>query len=224
MKGKSVKSFLKMTDIEIVFENEEILVINKPSGLAVQGGKGISHSLDKDLPLLTGSKIHLVHRLDMDTSGLLIVAKSPFHAAKWTKLIGGKSVLKEYVAICAGRFKKQSGTIETPVIQHGEEKNARTHFCLLGEKDYEIEGEKIILSKVRLKLDTGRMHQIRIHLSKEGVPVLGDDKHGNFRINKLFKKNLGVKKLLLCAEKLTIPVDGKPLQISIEIPDYMNLV
>ena len=54
--------------------------------------------------------------------------------------------------------------------------------------------------------------------------MLGDDKHGNFRINKLFKKNLGVKKLLLCAEKLTIPLDGKPLQISIEIPNYMNLV
>lgn len=81
-----------------------------------------------------------------------------------------------------------------------------------------------MLSKVHLKLDTGRMHQIRIHLSKEGVPVLGDDKHGNFRINKLFKKNLGVKKLLLCAQKLTIPVNGKQMQISIELPEYMNLV
>ena len=224
MNTKSVKSFLEMTEIEIVFENEEILVINKPSGLAVQGGKGISHPLDKELPIQLGYPIHLVHRLDMDTAGLLIVAKSAFHAAKWTKLIGGKSVSKEYAAICSGRFKKPSGTIDTTVVQHGEEKRARTHFNVLGEKEYEFDGEKIVLSKVHLKLDTGRMHQIRIHLSKEGVPVLGDDKHGNFRINKLFKKNLGVKKLLLCAQKLTIPVNGKQMQISIELPEYMNQV
>ena len=79
-----------MNSIPILYENDEILVINKPSGLAVQLGEGLSHSLDKDFSQSLGYKIYLVHRLDKDTSGLMIVAKSPFAASKWTKIIGSK--------------------------------------------------------------------------------------------------------------------------------------
>ena len=212
-----------MTDVEIVFENEEILIINKPAGIAVQGGKDIAHPLDKELPEILGYPVHLVHRLDRDTSGLLIVAKSPLYAAKWTKLIGGKLVTKEYTAICAGRLSKKEGTIRSNIIQHGDEKNSVTHYKVLNEKEYDFEGEKITLSKISLKLETGRMHQIRIHLAKEGCPIAGDDKHGNFRLNKVLRKNLKIKNLLLCASTLTIPLNGKAFVITIPLPEYMNL-
>lgn len=213
-----------MLDVEIVFENEEILIINKKAGCAVQGGKDISHPLDKELPAVLGYPIYLVHRLDRDTSGLLILAKSPLAAAKWTKLIGGKLVTKEYTAICAGSLSKKQGTIRSNIIQHGDEKNSITHYKVLAEKEFDFEGEKITLSKLLLKLETGRMHQIRIHLAKENCPIAGDDKHGNFKLNKMLKKNLKVKNLLLCASTLTIPLNGKAFVITIPLPDYMNLV
>ena len=212
-----------MTDVEIVFENDEILVINKPAGVAVQGGKDIAHPLDKELSLKLGYPVHLVHRLDRDTNGLLIVAKTAPAAAKWTKLIGGKLVSKEYIAICAGRLPKKEGTIRINIIQHGDEKNSVTHFKVLAEKEFNFEGEKIILSKIRLKLETGRMHQIRIHLAKQNCPIAGDDKHGNFKLNKTLKKNLKIKNLLLCAQTLSIPLNGQPFVISIPLPDYMEL-
>ena len=198
-----------MKNIPVLFENEEILVINKPSGIAVQGGQGIAHPLDKELPEQLGYPVYLVHRLDRDTKGLMIVAKSPMAAAKWTKLIGGKLVRKEYEALCAGTLKSKKGTIRTAVLQHGEEKPAVTHFQVIDEKEITYEDQKVILSTVRLQLETGRMHQIRIHLAKENCPIAGDDKHGNFKVNKLLKKACGIKELQLTSCKLTIPLNGR---------------
>ena len=113
--------------IPIIYENDEIYVINKPAGLAVQGGQGIVHSVDRDFAQQAGTKVYLVHRLDKDTSGLMVVAKSPAAAAKWTKLIGTKAVQKEYLAICAGRMKSKKGIIREEIIQHGENKSAVTN-------------------------------------------------------------------------------------------------
>lgn len=209
-----------MKKIEILFENDEILVINKPSGVAVQGGKGIAHPLDKELPLQLGYNIYLVHRLDMDTNGIMIVAKTPLAAAIWTKRIGSKEVKKEYKAVCIGKMSKKSGTIKTAVIQHGDEKPAVTHFEVLEEKTVQIPvndekgnqtgTEELVLSTLNLKLETGRMHQIRIHLAGENCPIAGDDKHGNFKMNKKVRK-IGIKTLQLTAWRLTVPVDGKDM-------------
>lgn len=198
-----------MKEIPVLYENDEILVINKPSGVAVQGGAGIVHSLDKELPVQVGYPVYLVHRLDRDTCGLMVVAKSPLAAAKWTKMIGGKLVRKEYTAICVGTLSPKKGTIRSGVIQHGDEKTAVTHYQVVGEKVIEFESEKIILSTVKLQLETGRMHQIRIHLSKNGCPIAGDDKHGNFKINKLLRKAAGIKTLQLSATSISLPIDGR---------------
>lgn len=206
-----------MNLIPIVYNNDEIYVINKPSGLAVQGGQGVSHSLDVDFAKQVGEKVYLVHRLDKDTCGLMIVAKTPAAANKWTKLIGSKIVQKEYVAICAGSLKQKKGIIVDDVIQHGETKAAVTHYEVEKEWDYNIpaDDEKgtpatvIHMSQIRLKLETGRMHQIRIHLAKQGCPIAGDDQHGNFKVNKLLKKHYKIKTLQLCSQKLIIPIDNQ---------------
>lgn len=214
-----------MNSIPVLYENDEILVINKPAGLAVQGGNGISHSLDKDFSQTLGYKIFLVHRLDRDTSGLMIVAKSAFAANKWTKLIGSKAAKKEYLALCAGTLKNKSGVIKDDLIQHGENKSAVTYYNVEKQWNTSISPEfsqeitSVPLSLIRLKLETGRMHQIRIHLAKQNCPIAGDDQHGNFKINKLLKKQLKVKRLLLASVKLTMPIDGKEMVFEIPVPE-----
>ena len=206
-----------MNGLTILYEDEEIFVINKNSGLAVQGGANVKHSIDVDFADEIGQKIFLVHRLDKDTAGLMIVAKNPAAAAKWTKLISGKTVKKEYIAICAGTIEPKKGIICEKIVQHGEEKKAVTNY----EVEKEIETECGKLSQIRLLLETGRMHQIRIHLAKNSCPIAGDDQHGNFKMNKQLKKTLGIKKLLLASVKLTVPLQSKNQVFEIPLPEYM---
>ena len=175
----------------------------------MQGGEKISHSLDQELAKQVGQKVYLVHRLDKDTSGLMIVAKTPQAAAKWTKLIGSKEVKKEYIAVCAGSLKQKKGQITEDIIQHGQVKHAVTHYQVEKAWQLELEGqEPINMCQLRLQLETGRMHQIRIHLAKQGCPIAGDDQHGNFKLNKILRKLAGIKHLQLFSTKFTIPLDG----------------
>lgn len=209
--------------IPIIYENDEIIIINKPSGLAVQGGQGVVHSVDHDFAEQVGYKIYLVHRLDKDTSGLMVVAKNPVAAGKWTKLIGSKIVKKEYLALCAGKMLSKSGVINEEIVQHGDSKTAVTKYKVEKETDIEQTGPdnqpvSIHLSLIRLMLETGRMHQIRIHLSKNGCPIAGDDQHGNFKLNKQFKKLAGIKRLQLSAVRLTIPLEGKDKTFEVSAP------
>ena len=212
-----------MNQIDVLYENDEIYVINKPAGLAVQGGQGLSHSLDLDFSAQVGQKVFLVHRLDKDTSGLMIVAKNSQAAAKWTKLIASKAARKEYVALCIGRMEPKAGVITETIIQHGEEKAAVTKYqvekeVIVQSTDSEGASEAIPLTLIRLKLETGRMHQIRIHLAKNGCPIAGDDQHGNFKMNKKLRKAAGIKRLQLASVKLLIPLDGKEKVFEIPMP------
>ena len=208
--------------IPIIYQNDEIFIINKPAGLAVQGGEKVTHSLDKDFAEQVGSKVYLVHRLDKETAGLMVVAKSPLAAGKWTKLISSKIVRKEYIAVCCGKLAKKSGVIDESLVQHGETKRAVTKYAV--EKEWtekcDNSGEALLLDfcRIRLLLETGRMHQIRIHLAKQNCPICGDDQHGNFKLNKLLKKQFKIKNLLLAAVKLTVPIDGKDTVFEIEAP------
>lgn len=208
--------------IPIIYENDEIIIINKPAGLAVQGGAGLVHSVDRDFSEQLGYKIYLVHRLDKDTAGLMVVTKNPVAAGKWTKLIASKIVRKEYAALCAGRMPSKSGVIREEIIQHGDTKAAVTHYSVEKEWTVPYENEngadEIPLCLIRLQLETGRMHQIRIHLAKNNCPIAGDDQHGNFKLNKLLKKVCGIKKLQLASVKLTLPLDNCERVFEIPLP------
>ena len=249
-----------MNLIPIIYENEEIIVINKAAGMPVQGGEKIVHSLDRELSVQMGYKIYLVHRLDKDTSGLMIVAKSSAAANKWIKLISSHQVKKEYKAVCIGKPKSSSGKIKENIEEFGVKKFAVTEYRLEKsffvspkkkpadssdsvenvsgkplEKNQKIAAqpeksgglqncEKIELSLVHLKLETGRMHQIRIHLAKSGCPIAGDDKHGNFRLNKVLRKIAGVKSLLLCSFRLVLPLDEGKREFEIDLPSHIKKV
>ena len=198
-----------MNKLEIVYQNENIYIINKPSGLATQGGKGITHSVDTLLAQQVGQKIFLVHRLDKETEGLLIVAKDSKSASVWTDLIASKEITKTYNALCVGILPQENGFISEPITHKGITKEAKTSFSVISTMTKTIElqetTEEIPLSLVKLQLSTGRMHQIRIHLAKNGTPIAGDDKYGDFKANKKLRK-IGVKKLQLAAVQLEIPL------------------
>lgn len=224
-----------MNNIPIVYENDEILIINKPVGLSVQGGEGVSSSVDTVLPNQLGYKVFLVHRLDKETSGLMVVAKSSKAAGKWTNLINQHNVQKEYVAISAGIPKKRSGIFTDSVVQKGKEQNAFTEYKLLqsftikennssdSENQIDIQGlENKSFSLFSLKLGTGRMHQIRIHLSKAGFPIFADDKYGDFKLNKLLQKKLKIKRLCLASVKLTLPIDNQLKTFTIPYPEHIE--
>ncbi|MBR5964868.1 MAG: RluA family pseudouridine synthase [Treponema sp.] len=210
------------TFIPIVYQDQDLILINKRAGLASQGGAGVGRSVDTDLAEQIGQKIYLCHRLDKETSGLLLCAKNPQAAGKWSRLIGEKSVKKEYKALCFGKPKNPSGKITLPVREKGQPKSALTYYEL--EKTFAQEEaggfDASPLSVMRLSLGTGRTHQIRIHLAQSGLPIVGDDKYGDFGLNKAAKRDLSIKRLCLCAFRLTLPMEGGERAFEIEC-DFM---
>ena len=217
-----------MKAFTIIYEDDEMLLVHKEAGVCVQGGKGIAHSLDEDLSKQTGYKIHLVHRLDRDTDGILIVAKNPAAASKWTGLVAGKSIKKEYYAwtsslpVLNGK-PAEKGRLFSTVEQHGRTLDAELFFEKAGEKTLTVQkedGEETVkVYLLHVTLGTGRLHQIRIQLAKAGAPLLADDTHGNFKLNKKIRK-CGIKKLQLCAKRLTLPLNGNQKTFEIDFPEH----
>lgn len=229
-----------MKEIPIIYEDNEILIVNKRAGLAVQGGQGIKNPLDWVLGEQIGSKVFPVHRLDKETAGLLVVAKSSAAAGLWTSRIASGQVKKEYQALCFGLVQGlepesaqgKTGRLDQRIQVAGEGKAAETYYQVAQvfpvssipplEGATDILSPNGVLSLLNLTLGTGRTHQIRIHLAKCGCPILADDKHGNFKINKVLQKKLGIKTLQLAAIRLCIPLEGRPVTFEIPLPPHME--
>ena len=229
-----------MKEIPIIYENNEILIVNKGAGLAVQGGEGVKNPLDSLLSEQLGAKVYPVHRLDKETSGLLVVAKTSVAAHLWTGLIASGQVKKEYQALCFGLVQGlksstalgKTGRLTQRVQVAGAGKTAETFYQVAGvfpaaeiagmKEQLGDLGENSLFSLMNLTLGTGRTHQIRIHLAQAGCPILADDKHGNFKVNKLVKKTVGIKTLQLAATRLTIPLEGRATTFQIPLPPHME--
>ena len=229
-----------MKEIPIIYENNEILIVNKGAGLAVQGGEGVKNPLDSLLSEQLGAKVYPVHRLDKETSGLLVVAKTSAAAGLWTGLIASGQVKKEYQALCFGLVQGlksssalgKTGRLTQRVQVAGAGKTAETFYQVAGvfpaaeiagmKEQLADLGENPLFSLVNLTLGTGRTHQIRIHLAQAGCPILADDKHGNFKVNKLVKKAVDIKTLQLAATRLTIPLEGRATTFQIPLPPHME--
>ncbi|MDR0472904.1 MAG: RluA family pseudouridine synthase [Treponema sp.] len=194
--------------IPVIFENDFFMVFDKPSGLPVQGGKGVKTSLDTILSEKYSPRPFLVHRLDRDTSGLILVAKTKEAAAAFSGLFSekskassGKRLVKKYLAVSAGKPDPPKGLIRLSLEIKGRRLASETSYCVIS--DFSTGG--IPCSVLELEPGTGRMHQIRRHLSAIGHPVLGDDKYGDFTLNKQLKKTIKLKRLMLHSWKLLIP-------------------
>lgn len=212
-----------MKNIPVLFENDSCLVINKPSGLPVQGGEGVKNSLDSILSETFSPRPLLVHRLDRDTSGILLVAKNKEAAREFSALFAGsRPVVKQYLGLCSGKPEPPKGVINVDMDVRGKEKKSETFYTT---RSTTTEAE-LFCSLLELELGTGRMHQIRRHLAHIGHPLLGDDKYGDFSLNKKYKKLFGLKTLLLHASRLVIPRQSgflpEGLDISAPLPDYFS--
>jgi len=178
----------------------------------VQGGKDIKISLDSILSEKIEPRPFLVHRLDRDTSGIILVAKTKEAAALFPKVL----IEKQYLAVCSGTPQPPRGIID---LNLGEQKS-KTFYRLISGGTI----EKNPVSLLELELGTGRMHQIRRHLAMKNCPILGDDKYGDFPLNKTLRKTTGLKYLLLHASRLVIPPspglvpDG--LNLTAPLPEY----
>jgi 23S rRNA pseudouridine955/2504/2580 synthase len=205
-----------MKNITVLYEDDELLILDKPAGLAVQGGAGVGVSLD-GLLSAGGMKPFLVHRLDQDTSGVILTAKTRQGAAKYAAIFREGRPEKRYLALCAGS-PPQEGLIREELAIRGRNRPAETRFRLLARATLP---PAVPCALLRLTPATGRMHQLRRHLAGRSFPILGDDKYGDFALNRALRKSAGVKRLLLHAESLLLP--GLP-PIHAPLPEYFARV
>lgn len=223
---------LKAQDIpiDIVYEDNDIIVVNKPKGMVVHPAIGNKDgtlvnaimNICKDSLSGIGGEIRpgIVHRLDKDTSGLLIVAKNDESHIKMSNQIKNREVTKIYIALVRGVINENEATIKMPIGRSTKDrkkmavskngKDAITHFTVL--KRY----QKYTL--LQIKIDTGRTHQIRVHMAEIGHPVIGDYVYSNG------KNEFGVEGQMLHSQKLKFkhPISGMEMSLEAELPQYFK--
>ena len=215
-------------EFPVVYEDPAILVVDKPTGVAVHGGSGVSFGVIESLRAARpqAKLLELAHRLDRDTSGLLIVAKKRGALVELHRMLREGEVEKTYTAIVKGLPGRAAFEIREPLHKHvGASGERRVSVAQGGRaavtqvKVVRASGEASVLE---VRLLTGRTHQIRVHLAHAGHPVLGDDKYGDFELNRALARR-GVKRLFLHARRLAFrhPLTGERLRLEAPLPGEM---
>jgi tRNA pseudouridine65 synthase len=220
--------------LEILFEDEHYVAINKPNGLLVHRTRIAEEKKEFALQLLRdqlGYKVHAVHRLDRGTSGVLLFAKSPEATAPMVKAFSEQQPDKTYYAIVRG-YAPEAGIIDSPIRPdkdhlHKEAQAAVTHFTRLATVELPIavgRYQTARYSLVKIKPETGRMHQIRKHFAHIRHYIIGDKKHGDWRHNLMFLEKLESSSMLLHAASLKFehPFTSEIVQIKAAMPANMR--
>lgn len=221
----------------IIYEDDAMLVINKPAGFAVHGGSGVSRGVIEQLRLERPNAkfLELVHRLDRDTSGVLMLAKKRSALVALHEAIRNNHTDKRYVMMVHGQWleKKKHVTLDLQkyVTQDGE-RRVNVVTDALKDKHHEAQVSETIFyltknlgefSLLEAKLITGRTHQLRVQLAHLGFPILGDDKYGDFTLNKALIKK-GLKRMFLHSSETNIrhPLTGEKLKLSAPLPKELS--
>lgn len=218
----------------LLFEDKKVFVFNKPSGLAVQGGSGINRSVDSMLEALrdkSGQKPRLVHRLDRDTSGVLVVARTRGAASRLTGFFRERDTQKTYWALLAGVPRKREGRISTYLLREKGPDGDFMRIAQHGERgaDHAVSNYRVIDSGprrvcwVELSPVTGRTHQLRVHAQHLGHPIIGDPRY--FDLENFEALNGLQNRLHLHARRIVIPHPdpGQPaIDITAPLPPHMQ--
>jgi len=213
----------------ILFEDEGFLIVNKPAGYAVHGGSGVSSGIIEGLRLLRPEAhfLELVHRLDKDTSGCLIIAKKRSALKLLHELFRDNHIHKTYVALLAGQWARKKLVVNAPLLKNVAKGGERMVVISPAGKEAETLFRRLTLfgdaTLVEASPKTGRTHQIRVHAASLGHPIVGDERYGRDEINQKFKGR-GYKRMFLHAEKLKFqhPVSGVPLTILAPLPPQLE--
>ena len=228
---KAVDIAPKEMPLDIVYEDDDLLVINKPKGLVVHPAAGHSddtlvngllYALGDDLSGINGElRPGIVHRIDKDTSGLLAVAKNDLAHTVLASQLKDHSMARTYEAIVCGVMKEDSGTVDAPIGRHPSD---RKKMCVTQRNSkpavthWEVIRRYRGYTHIRCKLETGRTHQIRVHMAYIGHPILGDTVYGHK------EPELGQSSQCLHAGTLCFahPRDGHPVVVYAELPQYFQ--
>lgn len=238
-KKSSNQAIIPTREFDIVFEDDALLVVNKPSGVAVHGGSGVSFGVIEQLRQARPDTkyLELVHRLDKDTSGLLMIAKKRSALVKLHEMLRNDHPKKIYVALGIGEWDKSLKNVKLPLFKYtgaaGEKmvrvdengQSAHTIFRVLNTFSGSLTHSVGIsaLSLVEATLKTGRTHQIRVHMQASGCPIAGDERYGDYQANKRLQK-LELKRMFLHAYVLELdhPLTGERLHLKAELPQELR--
>lgn len=213
----------------ILFEDEGFMIVNKPAGYAVHGGSGVSSGIIEGLRLLRPEAhfLELVHRLDKDTSGCLIIAKKRSVLKLLHELFRDDHIHKTYLALLAGQWARKKLVVNAPLLKNVSKGGERMVIISKAGKEAETLFRRLKLftdsTLVEASPKTGRTHQIRVHAASLGHPIVGDERYGRDDINQKFKGR-GYKRMFLHAEKLKFqhPVTGASLTILAPLPQQLE--
>ena len=222
-----IKYKKQIADIKknIIFEDNFLLVINKPYGIPVQGGNNVNFNIDLILPILceNNSSIRLVHRIDKNTSGILLLAKSKEVAQNITMLFKENKIKKKYLAIVEGKLTKIIGKITLPVTKKkiaGMEKMVVDPYSKeKAETSYKVIDYKKGLSLLEVYPKTGRKHQIRVHLQSINHPILGDNKYNKTNND---NKEVSNEKMHLHAKEIQFVLNNNKYFFKASLPNFFK--
>ena len=230
-KSAPAKGLQQRVEDSILYEDKSLLVINKPSGVAVHGGSGVSHGVIEALRAQRQDAhyLELVHRLDRDTSGCLLIAKKRSALRNLHEQLRLHQMEKIYQALLKGNWGAQKRVIDAPlrknILNSGERMVKVTSDGKPAKSIFSPVQCRETASLVKIRLETGRTHQIRVHAAHSGHPIAGDDKYGDEEFNKQMKK-YGLKRLFLHAQSLTfnLPDSGRSLKVEAPLDEQLQTV
>jgi len=229
-------------DFAVLIEDESLIALNKPAGVAVHGGSGVSFGVIEQLRMARPAAkfLELVHRLDRETSGILLVAKKRSALKNLQEQFRERQTGKTYLAMVRGQWPAKLKVLDKPLHKYlldGKDGQAGERRVKVVSRDDPDGMPSVTLVKVRattpayslleVTIKTGRTHQIRVHLASEGFPVLGDDKYGDFELNKALARadaQPGLKRMFLHAWRLQFnhPATHEQLQLLADLPPELN--
>ena len=221
-----------LAQLDILFEDDWILALNKPSGMAAHTGSGITGGTVVDVVRAylgvkaerNGFSASPAHRLDRETSGVIIVAKRRPAMVHFTEVFTEHKAKKRYLVLVKGKLQQQAGLIDLPLQEHqqtAESRERRGVNMQEARTRYTVVCQTSHAAYVQCTIETGRTHQIRRHFAAIGHPVAGDPKHGDFAFNREVKAQWGLKRLFLHSTRLEFPhpEDGRKMVVESKLPE-----